>query len=92
MTLPMTVAPTTTYNGWANYDTWNVALWIQNDEGLYHLCREWCEHQRYWDEPISYTLFRHTLAELFGPCTPDGVHWDSLHIDDLEVSEAMEDL
>jgi hypothetical protein len=24
-----------TYNGWANWDTWNTALWFQNDEGLY---------------------------------------------------------
>ncbi len=24
------------YNGWANWDTWNTALWFQNDEGLYN--------------------------------------------------------
>ncbi len=26
------------YNGWTNYETWNVKLWLDNDEGSY----------RYW--------------------------------------------
>ena len=25
----------TTYNGWTNYETWNVAIWLGNDAVLY---------------------------------------------------------
>jgi TPP-dependent trihydroxycyclohexane-1,2-dione (THcHDO) dehydratase len=28
------------YNGWSNYETWNVALWMDNGEGSYD----------YWNE------------------------------------------
>lgn len=28
------------YNGWVNWHTWNVALWLDNDYGLYMSYRE----------------------------------------------------
>lgn len=28
------------YNGWTNYETWNLALWIDNDQGSYEHWRE----------------------------------------------------
>jgi hypothetical protein len=30
--------PDTTYNGWPNYETWLVGLWLDNDE---HTYRHW---------------------------------------------------
>ena len=28
------------YNGWTNYETWNVKLWMDNDEYTYHYWQE----------------------------------------------------
>ena len=51
----------TTYNGHKNYDFWNAALWILNEECLYRTAR-------------SYSLidFREFVYEVM-PTTPDGV-------------------
>ena len=37
------------YNGWENYETWNVALWINNDEGLYNIAMEAGDYETFCD-------------------------------------------
>ena len=33
------------YNGWTNYETWNVKLWLDNDHGSYLYWRERSEER-----------------------------------------------
>jgi len=33
----------TQYSGWANYETWSMRLWIDNDQGLQELHNEMTE-------------------------------------------------
>lgn len=30
------------YNGWTNYETWLVNVWVGNDEGLYQVMLDLC--------------------------------------------------
>jgi len=86
----------TGYNGWANYETWNVALWVGNDEGLYETALQ------YQNESKPYEAFVASMRDLGEDCgdyktaiateTPDGVAWNDSRLDHAALDEMMRKL
>ena len=70
--------PALRYNGWANYQTWNVALWLQNDEELYGLA---CQYQN-WGDLQSHLPHR----------TPDGLWYNDQNINIKEINQMLSEL
>jgi len=77
------------YNGWANYETWNVALWVGNDEGLYRIARG-CHNSSAGDG--GYALLVSQLSELGITETGDGVSYTDPELDTDELDEMIEEL
>ena len=66
------------YNGYKNYETWNVVLWINNDEGFYNIA----------EDCVDYEDFRHTMLEFDSLETPDNVAWFDSKLDIEAINEA----
>ena len=69
------------FNGWANYHTWNVALYIQNEYGLYKTARGCDTYQDFLN-----------WSGLEGTVTDDGVSWTDPALDTDELDEMIQDL
>ncbi len=57
-----------TYNGWTNYGTWNVNLWVDNDEPVYRAKVEMLRKRRY---PVGAETVRQFYHREMGGTTPD---------------------
>lgn len=75
-----------TCNGWENYETWNVMLWINNTEILYYLARDM--------RPTSYQSFICELMEqgVIEWRTKDGIRWLDPWLDYDALDEAIIEL
>ncbi len=80
----------TSYNGWTNYETWNASLWMGNDEFLYNTakaCVKFCN-----EDDTPYEKFVRCMLNCGGETTGDGVKWDDVNINSVEMNEMMEEL
>ena len=71
------------YNGWNDWTTWNVALWIRNDYGFYNIAKD-CK---------DYMDFLYEMQAMIGSfATPDGADWGEANIEEMnEVIEEISD-
>lgn len=76
------------YNGWKNRQTWNVSLWINNDEGLY---RAAVEFMRQYRGRTPYKSFIEQ-AGLEGARTPDNISFSGTRLDYGELNSMMREL
>ena len=72
-----------TYNGWSNYETWNVALWLGNDQGSDEQTREICrdgedyeaaDRLKNWVDEMRPDLGASMFADLLGAALSE-VDW-----------------
>ena len=81
-----------TYNGWSNYQTWNVALYIQNEFRFYKAAQSYVSYQNQLNLPVLFDEFRQYFMDLLGSVTPDGVSYTDPTLDQNELNEMLMDL
>lgn len=89
-----------TYNGWKNRATWNISLWIGNDENVYRAAEKAVDKLRErgilecaltpsWAKAFTGIAFE----DAFGKTeTPDGYSVDDADIDWSAIAEMIKDL
>lgn len=76
---------TNTYNGWANYETWNVALWIGNTESLYFPAAEFMKKYKGKNPYLDFIKNQGlNMAQ-----TIDGVEFAAENLDYSALNEMM---
>ena len=77
----------TSYNGWKNRSTWNVMLWINNDEGFYNSAVKFMKTYK-GRKPYGAFIVYMGMQD---SRTDDGIKWFSRLLDYKTLNEAMLD-
>lgn len=72
-------------NGWKNWETWNAALWIGNDESLYRQVIGLLN-----SKVTTWSAVSLCLIAQFGEKTEDGAFWADA--DEAEMNNFLSDL
>ncbi len=80
---------TQSYNGWPNRSTWNVMLWMDNDEPCYHYYVEAFQRMKAKGKRAGGVFAKHVCKNALGDRTPDGISLDSSHIRWGKIAESM---
>jgi len=79
----------TTYEGWKNYDTWNVSLWINNTEPLYLSAVDFMKDNPDKDNPYIGFILSMYMTNMV---TPDAVEYMSDKLDYPALNDMMKEL
>ena len=74
------------YNGWADWTTWNCALWINNEESIYNIAKDCNDY-------IDFLFEMQAMCGFYS--TPDGADYGEANFDEMnelikEIKEPIE--
>ncbi len=81
----------TDYNGWKNKATWNVSLWVNNDESLYNSAVAHVKTRKAMGKKPTWGGFVQ-YAYLADERTPDGFKYGGQQLDRKALSEMLDEM
>jgi hypothetical protein len=76
------------YNGYKNYETWNVSLWINNNEPLYRLAVSFMNSYKGRRPYLDFIAAEHMSLDR----TPDGVWYADKQLSLRELNSMMREV
>jgi hypothetical protein len=80
----------TDYNGYTNRATWNVCLWLGNDQGLYNAVRDQVRGITATGQTLNAHGAELLVRDLMPDRTPDGLTYENVNWS--EVADCMTEL